>query len=79
MCLTHKLRSSKDVFELNPCFNLVSEAEINELDSRQRDILVKEHYVLRLEKKKGNIYRENVTRTVIYLYICINQLVDCTA
>lgn len=47
--LTDKLRRSKDVLELHACFDLVGQAEVDEFDSGQRDVLVQHHDVFRLQ------------------------------
>lgn len=47
--LTYKLWCSKDVLKLHACFDLVGQAEVDEFDSGQRDVLVQQHDVLRLQ------------------------------
>lgn len=49
---TYKLWGAKNIFELIPCFDFVSNAEVNELDPRAWYILVKQHDVFRLERRK---------------------------
>lgn len=50
--LTDKLRRSENILKFVSCFNLMSNAKINQLDSGVRDVLIQQHDVLRLKKKK---------------------------
>lgn len=46
--LTDKLRRSENILKFVSCFNLMSNAEINQLDPGVRDVLIQQHDVLGL-------------------------------
>lgn len=50
--LTNKLRRSENVLKLVSCFNLMSNAKINQFDPGVRDVLIQQHDVLRLGGKE---------------------------
>lgn len=58
--LTDKLWRSKDVLELVSCFNLMSNPKVNQFDPGVGDVLVQQHDILRLKKKRvregGNVF-----------------------
>lgn len=51
--LTDKLWCPKDVLELVSCFNLMSNPKIDQLDPGVGDVLVQQHYILRLKYETG--------------------------
>lgn len=52
--LTHKLRSSKNVFKIVAEIDLVREAKVDDLDARVRHWAVQQHDVLRLKNTQTN-------------------------